>query len=267
MLGDIFETIVLPVALRILLAAVVVIIGGWIARLSRKWVTRSLEKTALSESFVTLIKTAAYYGIWLLVGLVALGALGVPVTALAGAVGIIVVVLAIALQQQLGNLAATVIIMLFKPFEVGNVIETGGLVGAVHEIQMLNTVLSAPDGKTHIVPNAKIQAAGLTNYSTTGRLRLNLAFRIGYGSDVAKAKEILSGLLAADERILPEPPPRVFVQQLADNGVEVVGQAFAETAVQGLLQTEMVERVKNEFEAAGILIPHPQQDVHLFTHS
>ena len=134
-------------------------------------------------------------------------------------------------------------------------IETGGALGIVREIQMLNTVLHAPDGKTHILPNGKIQAAGLANYSTTGTLRLELSFRIGYDSRVEQAKAILSKLLAAEERVLAEPPARVFVQQLAAGGVEVAAWPFVKTEDYALVQAELVEQVKTEFDAAGIVIP------------
>jgi small conductance mechanosensitive channel len=263
---DLLETIVLPVALRILLAVLVWLVGRWLARRSRGWLSDALEETALTESFITLITTVSYFGILILAGLLALAALGVPVTALATALGIVIVVLAIALQQSLGNLAATIIILLFKPFEVGDVIESGGVLGVVNEIQMLSTVLNAPDGKTHVLPNGKIQGGGLTNYSTRGKLRLNLTFRIGYESDIDKAKEVLTGLLAADDRILPEPPARVFVQQLADSGVDLVAWPFVKAEDYSSLQGEIVERVRKEFDASGILIPYPQQDIHLYTH-
>ena len=177
---DLLRTIVLPIALHILLAVLVWLVGRWLARRSRGWLNESLQKTALTGSFITLITTVSYFGILILAGLLALVALGVPVAALATALGVVVVILAIALQQSLGNLAATVIILLFKPFQLGDVIQAGGLVGVVHEIQMLSTVLNASDGRTHIIPNAKIQGGGLTNHSTIGKLRLSLTFRIGW---------------------------------------------------------------------------------------
>jgi small conductance mechanosensitive channel len=191
-------------------------------------------------------------------------ALGVPVTALGAALGVVIVVLAITLQTSLGNLAATIIILLFKPSKVGDVIAAGGASGVVHEIQMFNTVLHASDGKTHMVPNGVIQGGGLTNLSTTGVLRLDLSFRIGYGSDLEKAKELLANLLAADERVLAEPPARVFVQQLADSGVELVAWPYAKMEDSAAVQAEMVEAVKREFESAGIVIPYPQQDMCLY---
>jgi small conductance mechanosensitive channel len=248
------------------LAVLVWLVGRWLARRARGWLNESLQKTTLTESFITLITTVSYFGILVFAGLLALAALGVPVAALATGLGVVVVILGIALQQSLANLAATVIIMLFRPFEVGDVIATGGTLGVVHEIQMLNTVLASPDGKTHIVPNGNIQRAGLTNLSTTGMLRLDLSFRVGYGSDVQKAKEILANLLAADERVLAEPPTNVFVQQLADSSIELVAWPFVKATDYASLQGEIVEQVKQEFDASGIVVPYPQQDVHLYTH-
>ena len=267
MFKDILQTIVLPIALRLLLAAVVWVMGRWLARRSQGWLTTSLQKTDLTESLITLSKVLAYYGILILAGAGALAVLGVPIAALGTALGVITIVVAITLQQSLGNLASTVIILLFKPFRLGDVIETDGTVGVVHEIQLLSTVLSSSDGKTHIIPNGKIQSGGLTNLSTTGMLRLNLSFGISYDSDLEKAKEILANLLAADERVLAEPPARVFVQQLADSYIELVAWPFANREDVGVLQAELVERVMNEFDAAGIDMPYPRQDVHLYTHN
>lgn len=243
MFSEILETHLIPIALRVLLAVAVWVVGRWLARRSRGSLTNSLQNTDLTESFITLITTVSYYGILILAGLLALAALGVPVTVLGAALGVVIIVLAIALQTSLGNLAATIIILLFKPFKVGDVIETGGALGLVREIQMLNTVLKSPDGKTHIVPNGLIQGGGLANYSTSGKLRLSLSFRISYGSDLDKAKAVLTNLLAADERVLAEPPARVFVQQLADSNVELVAWPFVETEDYALLSAEIVEQV------------------------
>lgn len=264
MFGDLVDTYLVPIALRLLLAILVWVIGRWLARRSRAWLNESLQKTALTESFITLIDTVAYVGILILTGLLALAALGIPVTALTAGLGAVAVVVAIALQQSLSNMAATIIILLFKPFKLGDVIEVGGAIGVVREIQMLNTVLTAPDGKTHILPNGRIQAGGLTNHSTTGKLRLDLSFRISYASDVDRAKEVLTNLLAADERVLAEPPASVFVQQLTDSGVELVARPFAKAEDVGSLQAEIVERVKTEFDRAGVVIPHRQQEIHLY---
>ena len=265
--NELVKTYVIPIALRILSAIAVWIVGRWLARRSRAWLTKALQNTDLTESFVVLITTVSYYGVLLVAGLLALAALGVPVTALGTALGVVIVVLAITLQTSLGNLAATIMILLFKPFKVGDVIEAGGVLGVVHEIQMFSTVLNSPDGKTHVVPNGLIQGGGVANYSTSGKLRLNLSFGVSYESNLEKAKAVLTNLLAADERVLAEPPARVFVQQLADSSVELVAWPFVKAEDYAPVQAELVEQAKREFDAAGIDMPYPQQVVHLYAHN
>ena len=267
MLSEILETYVIPIALRILLAIAVWIVGRWLARRVRNWLTPSLRKTELTESFVLLITTLSYYGVLIVAGLLALAALGVPVTALGAVLGVVVVVLAITLQTSLGNLAATMIILLFKPFKVGDLIQAGGVLGVVHEIQMFSTVLKSPDGKTHILPNGVIQGGGVTNLSTTGVLRIDLSFGISYESDLDRAKTVLAKLLAANERVLEEPPASVFVGQLGDSSIELVAAPFVQTGDFSSVSAELVEQVKREFDLAGIDMPNPQQDVHLYTHN
>lgn len=267
MISEIIETILIPASLRILLAALVFLVGGWLARRARALIENAVRKTELTESFVTLIVTLSYYGMLLLVALLVLAILGVPTTTIIAALGAVAVVLAIAMQTSLGNLAATIIILLFKPFQMGDFIETGGVLGGVREIQLFNSVLVSPDGKTHIVPNGKIQTAGLTNFNTSGRLRLELSFQISYDSNLDKAKEILTKLLAADERVLAEPQAHVFVRQLADSGIELVTWPFVKVQDFETFQLDFVEQVKKEFDAEGIIIPFPQQDIHLYSHN
>jgi len=265
-LMDIFQTIVIPFGVRVLLALLVLFVGRWLAKHVRLWVTASLQKTSLTASFVTLITALSYYGALILTGVLMLAVLGVPTATLTAIVGIVVVVLAISLQQSLGNLAATIIFLLFKPFEINDVIETGAVLGVVQEIQMFSTTLIAPDGKTHILPNGKIQGGGVTNYSTTNRLRLNLSFHIN-SSDIDRAKAMLMNLLEADERVLAEPAARVFVQELSDSNVQLAVWPFVRVEDYLTFQTFFVEQVKKAFDQAGIVIPFPQQDVHLFTHN
>jgi small conductance mechanosensitive channel len=265
MLMDILQTIVIPFAVRVLLALLVLSVGRWLGRHSKRWVTASLQKSSLTPSFVTLITALSYYGVLVLTGVVMLAVLGVPTATLAAIVGIVVVVLAIALQQSLGNLAATVIFLLFKPFEINDVIETGDVLGLVREIQLFNTTLISPDGKTHILPNGNIQSNGLANYSKTNRIRIDLSFGIDYSSDIDQAKAILMNLLAADERVLAEPAVRVFVRELADSSVQLVAWPFVKVEDYLTFHTYFVEQVKKAFDQAGIVFPFPQQDIHLVT--
>ncbi len=251
------------IGLRILLAFITGAVGRTLAQMTRRGLLKTLQKTDLTESLNTLIITLSYYTIVILSVLLALVILGVPVTVVVTSVGLILVVLAIALQQSLGDLAATVNFLLFKPFEVGDIIETGGVLGTVHEIQMFSTVIVSPDHKTHVLPNSKIQSAGLANYSKIGTIRLDLSFGISYDSDVDKAEEILARLLAEDERVLAEPPPQIFVQGLADSQVEIAAWPFVQTADFPAFRKDITGSVKKAFDEAGIVIPYPQRDIHL----
>jgi small conductance mechanosensitive channel len=257
------EIDLISIALRLLLVIVVLIIGRWLAGHTRGWLIKSTKRTNLTESLITLFVTLSYYGIIILTVMVALAILGVPTTTIVGIAGIVIIVLAIALQQSLGNLAATVNFLLFKPFEVGHVIQTSGVMGIVHEIELFSTVLVSADHKTHVLPNAKIQGAGLTNYSKIGTIRVDLTFSVSYESDISKAKQILVELLAEDERVLTEPPPQVFVQKLADSSIDLAAWPFVQIADFLAFQKDIAEQVKNSFDEAGIIIPYPQQDVHV----
>lgn len=255
--------LIVELLIRLAGVAITLIIGRALAGFARRWVNRSLVKAGLTPSLVTLITTLSYYGILLLAVMVALTVLGIPASTIVGAAGIVFVVLAIALQQSLGNLAATVNFLLFKPFEVGDVIETGGLLGVVNEIQMFSTVLDSPDNKTHVLPNAKIHGSGLTNYSTKDAVRIDLSFRISYESDIEPAKKILQELLTGDARVMKEPFPLVFVQKLAESHVELAAWPFVPISQFLSFQKDITEWVKEGFDDAGIVIPRPQQEVYL----
>jgi small conductance mechanosensitive channel len=250
---------------RLVSIAVVFIIGRWLAGVSRRWLAKSLQKYEMTDSIITLVGTLVYYSILLGTFAIVLGILGVPPNIIAGAIGIIVIVLAITLQASLGNLAATVNFLLFKPFVVGDIIQTAGMLGAVQEIQLFNTVIVSADHKTHILPNGKIQGAGITNLSTIGTTRVDQAYRISYASDVKKAKQIVTTLLADDERVLAEPAPQVFASKLAEDHIEITAWPFVLIADFLPFQKDIVENVLKGFEEAGIIIPLPQQEVRLLS--
>ncbi|MBE2222389.1 MAG: mechanosensitive ion channel family protein [Anaerolineae bacterium] len=251
------------IALRILLFVGVLIVGRSLAGLTRKWLIRSLKRTTLTESLNTLLVTVSYYTVLLITVMLALVLLGVPATTVVGIVGLVVVVLAIALQASLGNLAATVNFLLFKPFEVGDIVSTMGVMGVVKEIQIFSTVIATPDLITHVLPNGAIQGAGLANYSKNGHIRVDLTFGISYESDLGKAKDVLTAVLTNHPDVLEDPAPQVFLQKLNDSSVDLAARPFVEIAVYLPFQAVINELVKKAFDEAGIVIPYPQTDVHL----
>jgi small conductance mechanosensitive channel len=257
----------IQIALKIGAALLVFLLGRWLAGRTRAMLTATLAKTTLAPSMAHLLVLAAYYGVLFVAVVVALALIGVPVTAVLSASLIVVVILGIALQQSISNLAATIIFMLFQPFRLGELIEANGVMGTVKEIQLFSTVLVTGDNKEITIPNAKIQGSNLVNYSRLGRLRVDLVFNVSYADDVQKVKTVLHEILAADERVLAEPAPIVFVQSLDDNGVSIAVRPWAKAADVFTLQWDLPERVKLRFDAEGITIPFPQRDVHLSGHA
>jgi small conductance mechanosensitive channel len=260
---DFLQVTVIPFLVRVLAAIVITIIGRWLASKARSALTQSLAKTDLTESMVTLFTVLTYYSVLLLGILVALAVLGVPVTTLVAVVGVILIVLGIAMQQSLGNLAATVIFLLFKPFEVGDIIETGGTMGIAREIQVFSTVILSLDYKLVTLPNGKIQGAGITNYSKMGILRADMTFAISYEDDIARAKQLLEELVRADERILAEPEPQIVLLGLGESSVNIGVRPFVKTTDIILVQSDIMEKAKKRFDEAGISIPFPQRDIHI----
>ena len=263
MLETITESRLFPIAIRILAAFLVLIVTRWLAGRSRKWLTKSLTKSGLTESLVTVITTLVFWLIMIIGLVLILTLLGVPLTATVGALGIIVVVLAITLQSSLGNLAATTNMLLFKPFEIGDLIQSGAFFGMAKEIQIFSVVIQGVDGKVHTVPSSAVQAAGITNYSTAGQLRVDMVYGISYDSDVEKAKQVIRDLFANDERVLKTPAPQVFVQKLNDSSVDIAARPTVGLADFLSFQDDIVESVKREFDAAGVSIPYPRQDIQL----
>ena len=168
------------------------------------------------------------------------------------------------LQGSLANFAAGVLILLFKPYRVGDVVEISGALGKVKDIQIFNTVLESPDWKTVIVPNAQATGGNITNYTTKGRRRVDMVFGIGYDDDILKAKRLLEQILGEDERVLKEPAPTVAVLELADSSVNFAVRPFVDVDDYWPVLFDTTEKVKLLFDQEGISIPFPQRDVHIF---
>ena len=250
-------------ALKVGAAILVFLIGRWLARRARRLLGVALAKTTIPPSMARLLLLAVYYVIMLIVLIFVLGIVGFPVTALLGAALIIVIILGIALQQSISNLAATIMFMLFQPFRLGELVDTNGVTGTVKEIQFFSTVLVTGDNKEITIPNSKIQGNNLVNYTRLGRLRVDFVFGVSYADDLRKVKEVLHEILAADPRVLADPAPNIFVQALDDSSVNIAARPWVKSEDYWSLQWDIPERVKLRFDAEGITIPFPQRDVHL----
>lgn len=258
-LPDNLLTTLLDVALHIGLAVLVVIGGRWLARRSRSWLREVLIRATLTPSMMSLFEAMVYYGVWILTLMAALIVMGVPATAVVAVVGVALLLVGVALQQSLRDLAAAVNFLLFKPFQVGDLIETKGVSGTVEEIQLFYTALLCWDNRVVILPNAEIQQAGITNYSKKEVLRTDVEVRISYADDVAQARRLIEELMAGDARILPEPPAQVLVTKLGETGVNLNVRAAVTFREYWAVQSFLREEINHRFQEAGITIPSVSQ--------
>ncbi len=249
--------------LRLLLAIIIVFVGRWLAKKVRFALRRTLQHTELSLSLINLFVAVAYYGTILLAVAGALIMAGVPLDSVILVVGVVLVILAVALQESLGNLAAAVIFLLFQPFKVGDLVEAAGVFGTVQEIQMFRTLFLTRGNTAVSVPNSAILNSNIINYTQEGVIRLDMRFSISYSDDLRQAKQLLEEIITSHDHVLADPPPVVGVDELGDNGVVFVFRPFVATDDMWQTRYELNEQVKLAFDAAGITIPFPQRDVHL----
>jgi len=189
--------------------------------------------------------------------------LGVEMTSFVAILAAAGFAIGMALSGTLQNFAGGVMILLFKPFKIGDYIDAQGHSGSVKEIQVFNTIMTTPDNKTIILPNGPLSTGAMVNYSTEPQRRVDWTIGIGYGDDVDKAYEVIKKLLAGDDRILDDPEPFIAVKELADSSVNFAVRAWVNSADYWGVFFRMNEEVYKTFEKEGLNIPYPQTDVHI----
>jgi small conductance mechanosensitive channel len=248
---------------KLLGAIFVLIVGGWIIRLLMRGMKRVMERSKIDNSLKPFLTSLTRTLFRALLFISVLGMVGIEMTSFIAILGAAGLAVGLALSGTLQNLAGGVMILLFKPFKVGDYIEAQGYAGSVKEIQIFNTILKTPDAKIIIIPNGGLANSSMINYSAEETRRVDWTFGIAYGDDVSRAKEILRDLLEMDERALKDPEPFIALSELADSSVNIVVRAWVLAADYWPLFFDMNEAVYNAFNKEGINIPFPQMDVHL----
>jgi small conductance mechanosensitive channel len=251
---------------KILAALAIFIIGRWVVRYLRNLTSRVMEKRDVDPTLVKFVANMAYVALLTFVIIAALGMLGIQTTSFIAVLGAAGLAVGLALQGSLSNFAAGVLMIIFRPFKVGDFIEGAGVVGVVEEIQIFTTQLTTPDNKTIIIPNAKLTADNIVNYTVKGTRRADMVFGIGYEDDIDKARDIIVEILSKEERILKDPSPQVALSELADSSVNFVARPWVDAGDYWGVVFDVTEAVKKRFDAEGISIPFPQRDVHLYEH-
>ncbi len=249
--------------LKVLAAILVFIVGRWIAKALKKLINKVMTKNNVDPTLVSFVGDLTYFALLAFVVIAAINQLGVQTTSFIAVIGAAGLAIGLALQGSLANFAAGFLLILFRPFKVGDYIEGAGVAGAVEEIQIFTTQLKSPDNKKIIIPNAKLTGDNIINYSANETRRVDLVIGVGYDDDLAKVKEVLEDVLSKDDRILKDPAPTIAVGELADSSVNFVVRPWVKTADYWDIYFDTMENVKKRFDADGISIPFPQRDVHM----
>lgn len=254
--------LVMTYAPKVLLAIITLIIGLWLINRFVNVLDAKLGKKdpTLNKFLCGLIN--AVLKILLLISVASM--VGIATTSFVAIIGAAGLAVGLALQGSLGNFAGGVLILIFKPFKVGDVIEAQGFLGSVREISILYTVVDTFDNRRVVIPNGELSNSSLTNMSVYDTRRCDMKFGIGYNDDIDKAKSICKRLIEEDERVLKDPAPLIVVGGLGDSSVDLTVRAWTKSGDLWPFYWDMQERVKKAFDAEGISIPFPQRDVHMY---
>ena len=248
---------------KLITAIFIWIIGSWIIKIMLKGVKKAMNKANYDESLKKFLLNLVNWILKIVLIVVVLGTVGIETTSFAAILAAAGLAIGLALQGSLGNFAGGVLLMIFKPIKIGDLIEAQGELGVVKEIEIFTTKLLTPTNKEVIIPNGALSNGNIVNYSTEGKLRVDLTFGVGYDSDIKQTKDVLMTVLTSNAKILNDPAPTVNVSELADSSVNFAVRPWCTVADYWDVYFDMHERVYNEFTAAGLSIPFPQMDVHL----
>lgn len=251
-------------SMKIVAAILVLMIGKWISRKISDLIAKILEKNKVDVTLVGFLSNIIYYALVIMVVIAAAGQLGINTTSFLTIVGAAGLAVGLALKDSLSNFAAGVMLILFRPFKVGDVVNAGGVVGKVESINIFNTILNTPDNQRVIVPNNNITSNVITNVTANATRRVDMIIGIGYGDNIKDAKDILTALVSADDRILKDPAPTIAVSELGDSSVNLVVRPWVKTSDYWDVYFQLTETIKTTFDEKGISIPFPQRDVHIF---
>ncbi|MEN8800356.1 MAG: mechanosensitive ion channel domain-containing protein [Thiogranum sp.] len=260
---DLIQTLIIPWAIKIAVALAIFIIGRWIAKWLTGVVRKVMAKSNMDDILIQFLGNIVYTILLLVAVMAALDHLGIQTTSLLAVFGAAGLAIGLALKDSLGNFSSGVMLILFRPFKVGDFIEAGGESGVVEQVRMFATILRTGDNREVIIPNSQIYGGTIVNYSANETRRIDLVFGIGYDDDIAKAKQTLESIMQQDERILAYPAPAVAVGELADSSVNFNVRPWVKTTDYWQVRADMLEKVKLAFDANGISIPYPQQYVYM----
>lgn len=250
--------------LRVLAAIIIAILGIIAAKIIRGLLRKILKRSGLDQTLIGFVTSLAYFAVLTFIFIAALGQLGIQTASFVAVLGAAGLAIGLALQGSLANFAAGVLMLIFRPYQVGDFIEGGGVSGIVEGVGIFTTELRSGDNKKIIVPNAKMTNDNIINFTAKDTRRVDLIIGVSYNDDIDKVKKVLTDIISNDERILKEPAPTIGVLDLADSSIDFAVRPWVKTSDYWNVFFHLNETIKKRFDSEGISIPFPQQDVHIY---
>lgn len=263
-LETILNTYIIPWGTKIIFALLVFIVGRWVVRMLVNMLKKVMTKANVDEMLVSFLGNIAYAALLAVVVLAALEQLGVNTTSAMAILGAAGLAVGLALKDSLTSFAAGVMLIIFRPFKLGDFVEAGGVSGVVEEIRIFHTMLKTGDNREVTMPNAQIYSGTIINYSARATRRIDLVIGIGYDDDIKKARDLIRRVIEADSTVLKDPAPTIMVLELGASSVDFAVRPWVKSGDYWTTRAALLEAIKETFDKEGISIPYPQQDVHVF---
>ena len=262
-LSDLMSTF----GISLFIALCILVIGRQVVKVLIKVINSALERSKTEDTVRIFVTNLLNTLLMIVVFIAAINQLGIETTSIIAVLGAAGLAIGLALQGSLSNFAAGILIVIYRPYKVGDYIQADSHLGTVLDIQIFSTVLKTPDNKLVIVPNGSIMNGSIVNFSHQAERRVDIIASCSYDDDIDKVKSVLTDILSKDERILSEPKPRIALSELADSSVNFIVRPWVKNADYLDVYYSLLEEIKKRFDQEGISIPYPQSDVHIHNHS
>ena len=253
--------------ISLFIALSILIIGRQVVKILIKVISTALERSNTEDTVRIFVTNLLNTLLMIVVFIAAINQLGIQTTSIIAVLGAAGLAIGLALQGSLSNFAAGILIVIYRPYKVGDYIQADNHLGTVNDIQIFSTVLKTPDNKLVVVPNGSIMNGSIVNFSNQDKRRVDIIASCSYEDDIDKVKSVLADILSKDDRILNEPKPRIAVSELADSSVNFIVRPWVKNSDYIDVYYSLLEEIKKRFDREGIAIPYPQTDVHIHNHT
>ena len=264
MQGDFIHLYVIPWGIRIVTALLILVIGRMLAKFAVKAFRRVMHRMKMDQMLINFLANILYTLLLVVVVMASLEQLGVKTTSALAILGAAGLAIGLSLQSSLSNFASGVMLIIFRPFKVGDFVEAGGTSGVVEEITVFSTRMRTGDNREVIVPNGKIYGDTIVNYSARDTRRIDMVFGISYDDNIKQAKDIMSKIMDDHELILKDPAPVILISELADSSINFTVRPWVKSGDYWGVRSELLQTIKEAFDENGISVPYPQRDIHVY---